>query len=441
MPEISLAPISDPAFREIDIRVIADARSGPESYVTQGVGPVENSELRKIAADIIGQVRYGLAAVASDPTAEVAPGTLEQDFQVTLAALPSDQVDAVRTLARPMVDADVALRRQLFGRVGESDVAEVRTRGSASIAAAMTPLTLDAKLMGVTVPEVRVPLSALRRSRDGFALDLAELDGRPTADELAEHLDVRKARSLTDGMDVERLAKVWGRNFFPRIPLLTPPAPAPPDPTRFSVDVVSFTCVDETNPEAFGSDEYALGGTTIDESGDTGQVGERAIGGGFDDGDSRGLNWNSWTWFSLLEQGGLDQGWPKSYRAVFVLAEKDNGGLATFLNKLYEQVRDRVKKAVAEFITGIGTPWLGPVISAAIGQAVAWIVDQVINWLISLFNDDIFPVHVTTMTHVARNGRFTVDGVWGSMVSPVYRAHFYGHGGHAVLDYRWRLHD
>ncbi len=31
------------------------------------------------------------------------------------------------------------------------------------------------------------------------------------------------------------------------------------------------------------------------------------------------------------------------------------------------------------------------------------------------------------------------DGSWGSVSSPVRKAHFYGHGGHYTIEYLWKF--
>ena len=85
--------------------------------------------------------------------------------------------------------------------------------------------------------------------------------------------------------------------------------------------------------------------------------------------------------------------------------------------------------------------YLGPILSTVLGKVVAWIVDKFIEWIIGIIGDDIFPAAVSTMTHVHYTARFTINGTWGYKVSPVYRAQFYGHGGHYWLEYRWRLHN
>ena len=100
-------------------------------------------------------------------------------------------------------------------------------------------------------------------------------------------------------------------------------------------------------------------------------------------------------------------------------------------------MKKAIEKAIAEGLK----VYLGEVLSTVLGKVVAWIVDKFIGWVIGLFGDDIFPAATSTMTHVHYNARFTINGTWGYLHSPTYRAHFYGHGGHYWLEYRWRLHN
>ena len=99
----------------------------------------------------------------------------------------------------------------------------------------------------------------------------------------------------------------------------------------------SVKCLDETGEEwrggELGSDDIYLAGTIVDESGDTDKVPPFKVG-DFDDGDiKRYAPPRVFTTFDLRE--GTD--WPKSYFVTLVLTEKDQGGLADYLNRLIER--------------------------------------------------------------------------------------------------------
>ncbi|MBI1876778.1 MAG: hypothetical protein HYR94_00805, partial [Chloroflexi bacterium] len=201
--------------------------------------------------------------------------------------------------------------------------------------------------------------------------------------------------------------------------------------------ITRIKCVDETNPEILGSDEIALGGVSVDETGDTKKIPERYIGGGFDDGDQK-VYQPAWRYhsFNLLE--GKD--WPKAYMVNPFLFEKDHGGLSKILDKAWEAIGAQVKRQIEQAVAGVLQPFVGPAIAAAIGKAAAWVTDQLAGWLIGIFKDDLFPVYSARVTLPSLNARWNYpNGQWGSPVSPLQQAHFYGHGGHYLLEYRWEL--
>ena len=81
-----------------------------------------------------------------------------------------------------------------------------------------------------------------------------------------------------------------------------------------------------------------MGGTTVDETGDTKKVPQFTVRNDFDDGEQKVYSPpKQFTWFSLTEGAT----WPKSYFVTLVLAEVDMGGLAEFLNQLLEAVGKR----------------------------------------------------------------------------------------------------
>lgn len=427
------------------IEAVRPRRTGPESYVTQGVEPLENSELLKVANDVLHGLQYSYTAVASDPDADVAANSVEADFKASLQAMSAQRRAKAQQVAAPLASADAQVRQRMFGRWGQFNPADLRGKGLAQVGADLPAVQIDHKLVGVGGRTLRVPLDSLTVDSGRFVLDVPGLGDFEDAEAVEASSRAQLERAAESRVHPEKLEEIWGRSFFPD-DAFEPPASDFEEfeatiPDKFSVDVRKVKCVDETNPEWWGSDEIALGGTGIDESGDVTKIGERFCGGGFDDGDQKWLGWSSWETFNLREPISLKKGWPKKYRVIFILAEKDNGGLEKFLSDLYSKVREQVKKAIEKAIAEGLKVYLGEVLSTVLGKVVAWIVDKFIGWIIGLFGDDIFPAATSTMTHVHYNGRFTINGTWGYLYSPTYRAHFYGHGGHYWLEYRWRLHN
>ncbi|KKL19670.1 hypothetical protein LCGC14_2463130, partial [marine sediment metagenome] len=203
-------------------------------------------------------------------------------------------------------------------------------------------------------------------------------------------------------------------------------------------------CVDETGSNSFfdleseryGDDEIALAGTSVDETGDTKKNPEFRVGNSFNDGDTK---WYSphkqWNWFSMREGGS---NWPKSYYLTFILAEKDNGGLSEFLQKLWDKVGKQVTAAIAAAIGGAIGSSLGP-LGTIIGAAVGYAVAKIVEWFIKMWKDDIFPPKTISCTVPSFGARWTKNGSWGSTTSEFRNAHFYGHDGHYYIEYYWRL--
>lgn len=190
-------------------------------------------------------------------------------------------------------------------------------------------------------------------------------------------------------------------------------------------------CVDETNPEFWGDDEIALGGTTVDETGDTKKVNQFTVRDDFDDGEQKVYSPpKQFTWFSLME--GTE--WPKSYFVTLVLAEKDMGGLADYLNKLVDAVKKEVISSLTTAI-GAGIGASGGIVGAVIGAAVGWIVGKAIEWLKEWWSDDIFPPRTLSVSIPSLTHRWA----GGVTDSPQGVARFIGHGGTYDVTYDWRL--
>jgi hypothetical protein len=191
-------------------------------------------------------------------------------------------------------------------------------------------------------------------------------------------------------------------------------------------------CVDETNPEWLGDDEIALGGTTVDETGDTHKVSEFMVRNDFDDNEQQVYAPpRRFTMFSLLEGGSA---WPKCYFVTLVLAEKDMGGLADFLNRLLDAVKAQVIAALGAAIGAVIGSTTGP-IGAAIGAIIGWIVGKVFEWLKAWWSDDVFPPKTLTISIPSLAARWA----GGKTDSPEGVVRFAAHGGIYDLTYDWRI--
>jgi hypothetical protein len=180
---------------------------------------------------------------------------------------------------------------------------------------------------------------------------------------------------------------------------------------NLKLNLVKIKCVDETNPEWFGRDEIASGGVAINDKGVETKINEFFVG-SFNDGGSKTYNPAK-----ILKSFPLDSINPSSFMVLVALAEKDNGGFSTFLEKLYQAVKAELTAiiiglgaaagaAIGAAIGGtIGTTVAGPV-GTVIGIVAGLILGAIVAWLVDAFRDDIFEPQLAGITLWA-NRRFT----------------------------------
>jgi hypothetical protein len=203
--------------------------------------------------------------------------------------------------------------------------------------------------------------------------------------------------------------------------------------TKLELRVSQVKCIDETNGwfgTEVGSDEIYLAGDVISAQGST-SIEEQKVG-DFDDGDVKSFSpAKVWTSIDLLK----DAQYPKVFVVVFVLAEKDMGGLSDFMDKLVEALEDPVKDAIVEAIgAAVGGELAGP-IGAAVGVAVGVILSYVIDALGEAWADDVFDPQTITFALESSTDRFSN----GRLDSDNYLISFEGQGGEYSLTYSWRL--
>lgn len=431
-------PIANPLLVGTLSNLATVVKPVPED--TYGAPAPDNSEIRKIAEDVLGALKYSFAAVAANQATAVRPNSVEADFKSALERLPAQKREQAQRTATELVSASSPARIALFGRAGERSAEEHigAVGGFARFDEGLAPLVLDRKLLGLRTPSITAPLESLRASSEGLLIPASLL---PTGFE-SFRSDFESAGAVaadTEVMDDARLADIWGAAnvgdpFADSASGSEFEEFATTDKMGFWITKVK--CVDETNPEWWGSDEIALAGVSVDETGDTKKISEKYIGGGFDDGDSKSYSNYRYHWFSLRE----GEVWPKTYSVSLILAEKDNGGLSDFLNSVWEKVGKTVKEKIQAAVTAGLTPYLGAAIASAIGAAVAWVIDVFVKWIISLWKDDIFPPFTARVTTPSMSARWHYpNGTWGNPSSGVRTAHFYGHGGHYYVQYYWKF--
>ncbi len=198
---------------------------------------------------------------------------------------------------------------------------------------------------------------------------------------------------------------------------------------RLQLRIRRVKCLNETND--VGDDEIALGGTSVDETGDTEGISTFRVANTFKTGSQRLFNPpRHFITFDLTE--GIQ--FPKSYFVTLVLAEVDMGGLTGFVNKLLDWVKKKVNAALVAAIGGAIGVSGGP-IGAVIGAVVGYVVGAVFDWFRSIWSDDVFKPQTVSLGIPSLPARW--DG--GRTESPERTVSYIGHGGKYELAYDWKL--
>ena len=383
-----------------------------------GVGPCrpDHSEFRKVGEDVLGAVKYLLCALAVQPVCRVATDSLEAALAEGLAALPEARRARYREGAALLLGADEAIRARIFGRHAAVPVERVRELGFDALLAATRAPTLDAKLLGMP-------------RRDGAAVAFERLEA------VWGPMTAVSAVSFTPELAGDVVPFTGGSSG------IDPEVPFPGYYRKLEFSVRQLKCFDETNPEIGGDDEIGIGGTAVHTDGTVNQVGRKTYD-GFSDGDSKWLNWTFASFTRTKPKpGGIVY---DTYGVFIALAEVDSGGFGKALDKIYAQLQDKVKAAIATAVTAGASPFVGPFLGAVAGAVAAWVADKLIQWVISWFGDDLFPVKYATLTG-PRGFAFHTPDKWihegGGYRSRDDWLQFYGHGGHYGVRYYWRVSD
>jgi hypothetical protein len=461
-PEEASVPLSSVVSNPAEIGRFQPAILGIRPLVTHpdAVG-ITNPELRKVAEDVVNALRLSLTGVVAkgDAALSATAGSTEDALGLVIRQLAPELRSGAQTRAKAMLASDRAAQEVVFGRFAEAAADASRDAGFRQLLDAAKPVAIDLGKLGISVPRVSLPMSALTAKAGSLTLTQnsglqAALRSRGTdlgaamesaRGDFQSALQGSRPETLIEG---ERFAELWGGPVRGPDPFNTG-APnedfQPQDATtdKLRLWVRSLRCNDETNPEAFGDDEMAAAGVSIDEDGDTKQIGERFAGSGYHDGVQRALNWD-FTMFSLREKNY----WPKKFGVTLIIAEKDNGGLSAFMQRLWNETRNAVHNALAKAAqaagvaigTFIGLPEFGPLIGQALAAAAQWIIDNVVNWLINLFKDDLFKPFTSWVNIPSMNARWNFpNGSWGNTFSPLMSVTYTGHGGQYRLNYQWQL--
>ena len=118
-----------------------------------------------------------------------------------------------------------------------------------------------------------------------------------------------------------------------------------------------------------------------------------------------------------------------------MLAEKNQGGLSEFVNKLLDKIKERVVAALAAaFGAALGTAAGGPV-GTVIGLAVGFAVGKAFELLKDLVADEVFEPKTVSVIIPSLTHRFKGD----KTDSPEIVSVFKGHGGRYDVAFDWRM--
>jgi hypothetical protein len=387
----------------------------PNVYSSSGARLPENSELRRIAYDVLGALKYAICVHAVDAAQPVARGSgLDRVVSMAIRSMRPEKQRRYREVAAELLAAGPAVRRGVFGRYASIDPDTARRLGVRGMREQLPPLQIDPRLLGLG-----------RRGRGGVRLDQLEATWGlvPTQPFVPQPGEIRTFGGGQPGGDTS--------------------IPWPGYHKTVQFRVRELHCVDETNPEFWGSDEIAIGGVAINRDGTTTKVAAKTYN-NFDDGNSEWFN-PFWKFGVFTRPPPVSGGWGyETFAALVALAEKDGSGFGAFLDELWDKVKEEVLALITAAVAGASFPFVGPY-SVIVGIVAAWAVSEAVNWILGWFQDDIFPLQKATMT-VPKSGII----LWGpgtthegtSVVSvPEHPLDFYGAGGHYQVKYDWYFTD
>lgn len=409
----------------------------PIASDSSGVTEIDNSEIRKIANDVLNAAKYSFTSVAANPAQEVRPDTLESTFKEAFRLLKEDRLSSIREKAVQLVKSAQPVREIMFGRYGQLESERYLTIGIERASEALPQLEIDQKLLGAKTSRITLPQGVGRMTPDGLLIPTASLSRSSNFQKAVEEAPRTPVQS--EAYNIEKLEEIWGplyqEELFGASNVDQFEEQGVTDQLGFYITRVK--CVDETDLESPGDDTIAIGGVSVDEDGDSKKISEQYVDRGFEDGISK-IYIPHWQYHSFNMQEG--KYWPKAYKISLFLTEKDWGGFENFLNQVWTSISAKVKSEISKAVAGALSDLLGPATAKAIGDAVAWVVDKLVSWIISWFGDDIFPAFIASCTVPSFSARWNYsNGQWGSPTSPLQTAHFYGHGGHYIVNYYWKI--
>lgn len=262
----------------------------------------------------------------------------------------------------------------------------------------------------------------------------------PFSANLLAHLDIKSAKYVFTQIDFTRdfsyindrlmLGKIGSIFGIDDTPSSTPPTATPNYALKLNLKRVK--CLDETDPEWFGSDKISAGGVSVDDKQVEAKITAFTVG-NFNDGTKKDYNP-----VKVLKSFPLDSVNPSTFMALLTLAEKDAGGFGDFLKELFEAVKAEVTLIITAVSAAAGAA-IGAAIGGSVGTAVAGplgtiigvvaglILGALVAWLADALQDDVFEPQITGVTLHA-NAPFS---------GPVQRLTYRDFGGSYFMEVFW----
>ena len=126
---------------------------------------IPNSALQKVAEDVLAAARLSLTAVVASPDSITREGSAEQAFAVFVKQTPA--AVAAQPRAKALLSADKLAKEAVFGRFATKPADVARESGFPRLIEDEKPLSIDLNALGISAPQISVPVSALTRNADG----------------------------------------------------------------------------------------------------------------------------------------------------------------------------------------------------------------------------------------------------------------------------------
>lgn len=357
------------------------------------VGKIAYPELASVMSEANYALRYSMALVAADPERQYPEGSVEADLRKGVLSLSDEYRDVVVSSARKMLDDENA-RQENFGQFAKIDPDRYASLGFAKV---FTPETVEFDARSLTN-------RLLDRAKE---LEVAHDEEENRAKDIANKLQIKFPLPKLSSLDL-RIDRV--------------------------------RCIDETSDlwEWVNDDRIDIGGMKLDHRGASRPVAPRMVD-HFHDGKVKSYS-DPGMLFSSHDLSVSGE-WPRTYFAVVMLAEiDDGGGFSQAISNVWHTVRAKVVEVIVAWIVDLLKGYLGASFAEAIGEAAAWLVNAFFGWVAQLFNDDVFaPKTVRVDLPSPYEFMYSAHYGWTNHRLPTRTLTYAGFDGLYKVDVHWQV--